>query len=126
MKIQYLVGTSSYTPFYEIKNNNGMDIINKQLSMSVPLITGACLKDNHNIQNIYVGKEISLKDINERNYWIQKYDLPIDHLIDIALKGYKRACVLNYKKYDSVVVGVKDNDIIVPDYYALKNRIESL
>jgi len=34
--------------------------------------------------------------------------------------------LLNFKKYDQVMVGVDKNSIIVPDYYALKKLIFQL
>ena len=43
--------------------------------------------------------------------------------MEIALQGFKRACLLNYKKYDQIIVGVGEKDIVVPDYFALKKII---
>lgn len=122
-KISYLVGTSSFTKQMNINEKENVDFINKQLSLSIPLITGVKIEEKKETKQIFVGKEISLDHINEKNYWVQKYDIPLEKLTDLLLLGFKRACVLNFKKYDSVIVGVHDEDIVVPDYYALKKMI---
>ena len=122
-KISYLVGTSSFTKQMNINEKENVDFINKQLSLSIPLITGVKIEEKKETKQIFVGKEISLDHINENNYWVQKYDIPLEKLTDLLLLGFKRACVLNFKKYDSVIVGVHDEDIVVPDYYALKKMI---
>ena len=122
-KISYLVGTSSFTKQMNINEEENVDFINKQLSLSIPLITGVKIEDKKQVKQIFVGKEISLDHINENNYWLQKYDIALEELTDILLQGFKRACILNFKKYDSVIVGVHEKDIVVPDYYALKKMI---
>jgi len=127
MKIQFTLGTSSFTPIMDIDNHNA-NVLERQLQISVPLITSVKLMKKNNkkeqIKNIYVGKEINLKTISKHNYWLTKYDISIEDVIDICLQGYKRACLLNYKRYDQIVVGVDANDEIVPDYYALKAKIK--
>ena len=71
-KISYLVGTSSFTKQMNINEEENVDFINKQLSLSIPLITGVKIEDKKQVKQIFVGKEISLDHINENNYWLQK------------------------------------------------------
>lgn len=123
MKIQYTIGTHSYTE--EMKDIN-LSFLNRQLKLSTPLITQVKLIYRNEIQTIFVGKEITLEELSKRNYFMHKYDLSFDEMVSISLKGYKRACLLNYKKYDSIIVGVKKGDKIVPDYYALKREVIKL
>ena len=66
-----------------------------------------------------------MRCLQKDNYWIKKYDLILDDLIELVLNGYERACLLNYKKYDQVIVGVCNDDIIVPDYYALRSKLNN-
>ena len=96
-KISYLVGTSSFTKQMNINEEENVDFINKQLSLSIPLITGVKIEDKKQVKQIFVGKEISLDHINENNYWLQKYDIALEELTDILLQGFKRACILNFK-----------------------------
>ena len=120
MKISYVIGTNSYTKEVNLTSNESLEIMNKQLSLSIPLITGAKIKRKKRVKQIFVGKELSLSSLHKNNFWLQKYDLSLEEVMDIALQGYKRACLLNYKKYDQILVGVHDEDIIVPDYFSLK------
>ena len=76
-KISYLVGTSSFTKQMNINEKENVDFINKQLSLSIPLITGVKIEEKKETKQIFVGKEISLDHINENNYWVQKYDIPL-------------------------------------------------
>ena len=123
MKISYVIGTNSYTKEVNLTSNESLEIMNKQLSLSIPLITGAKIKRKKQIKKIFVGKELSLSSLHKNNFWLQKYDLSLEEVMDIALQGYKRACLLNYKKYDQILVGVHDEDIIVPDYFSLKKLV---
>lgn len=124
ISVKYQIGKSSVTKEFSINNQIP---IQKQLHLSLPLITGATihLPIEKNIK-IIIGKEINLDQINLEKYKIEKYDIDISELADLALKGYRKACLLNYKKYDSVVVGVKDDDMIVSDFLSLKRIIDSL
>ena len=122
-QISYVIGKSSYTKKMNIEDAENIEIMNKQLSLSIPLITGVKIENKKEIKNIFVGKEINLQSIISKNYWTEKYELSIDELMEIALQGFKRACLLNYKKYDQIIVGVAEEDIIVPDYFALKKII---
>ena len=125
LKIQYIIGKSCVSKDYNFANN--MNVLNKQFLLSIPLITGVRIKYKKNkkkyLQKIYVGKELYLKDIIREEYLLNKYNLEVSDVADIAVMGYKRACLLNFKKYDQVMVGVDDNSIIVPDYYALKKLL---
>lgn len=125
LKIQYMIGKSSLSEKYPI--NEHPSILKKQFEISIPLITGAKItyrkhKQNH-LEKIYVGKEIPLKEIVREEDLLEKYDITLDDLADLAVLGYDRVCLLNFKKYDTVIVGVEKNAIVVPDYYALKNKI---
>ena len=122
-QISYVIGKSSYTKKMNIEDAENIEIMNKQLSLSIPLITGVKIENKKEIKNIFVGKEINLQSIISKNYWTEKYELSIDELMEIALQGFKRACLLNYKKYDQIIVGVGEKDIVVPDYFALKKII---
>ena len=122
MTVRYTLGVNSFTN----ETKDYQELLNKQISLSLPLITGALiLKGKKEEQKIYVGKEINLHCLQKDNYWIKKYDLILDDLIELVLNGYERACLLNYKKYDQVIVGVCNDDIIVPDYYALRSKLNS-
>ena len=122
MTVRYTLGLNSFTN----ETKDYQELLNKQISLSLPLITGVLiLKGKKEEQKIYVGKEINLHCLQKDNYWIKKYDLLLDDLVELALNGYERACLLNYKKYDQVVVGVKKSDIIVPDYYALRAKLNA-
>ena len=123
MKISYVIGTNSYTKEVNLTSNESLEIMNKQLSLSIPLITGAKIKRKKRVKQIFVGKELSLSSLHKNNFWLQKYDLSLEEVMDIALQGYKRACLLNYKKYDQILVGVHDEDIIVPDYKKKKKLV---
>ena len=123
MKISYVIGTNSYTKEVNLTSNESLEIMNKQLSLSIPLITGAKIKRKKRVKQIFVGKELSLSSLHKNNFWLQKYDLSLEEVMDIALQGYKRACLLNYKKYDQILVGVHDEDITVPDYFSLKKLV---
>ena len=122
-RISYVIGKSSYTKKIDIGDRENIEIMNKQLSLSIPLITGAKIENKKETKKIFVGKEIDLQSITTKNYWLEKYELSLDELMEIALQGFKRACLLNYKKYDQIIVGVGEKDIVVPDYFALKKII---
>ena len=122
-RISYVIGKSSYTKKIDIGDRENIEIMNKQLSLSIPLITGAKIENKKETKKIFVGKEIDLQSISTKNYWLEKYELSLDELMEIALHGFKRACLLNYKKYDQIIVGVGEKDIVVPDYFALKKII---
>lgn len=122
-QISYIIGKSSYTKKINIEDRENIEIMNKQFSLSIPLITGVKIENKREIKKIFVGKEIDLQSITTKNYWLEKYELSLEELMEIALQGFKRACLLNYKKYDQIIVGVGEKDIIVPDYFALKKFI---
>lgn len=122
MTVKYTLGVNSFTN--ETKDYEGL--LNKQINLSLPLITSALiLKGKKEEQKIYVGKEIDLHCLQKDNYWVKKYDLLFEELVELALNGYKRACLLNYKKYDQVLIGVRESEIIVPDYYALRAKLNA-
>jgi len=128
VKVQYMVGKSCVSEEFNLSNN--LNFLNKQFHLSIPLITGVRIKYTKNkkkyLHKIYVGKEIKLKEFIHQEYLLDKYDLDISDIADLGVLGYDRACLLNFKKYDQVMVGVDKNSIIVPDYYALKKLIFQL
>ena len=122
--VKYHIGKKAFTKEYPITNPVP---INKQLNISLPLITGATIylpieKDI----NILVGKEIDLNQIALDQHKIEKYNLNIDELAKLSLEGFNKACLLNFKKYDQIIVGVNDDDLVVTDYFALKRIIDGL
>ena len=118
--IEYQIGNSAFTN----RLTNDFDrLVTKQLGITIPLITSVRLENDDDSKRIYVGKEIDLNSVHEYNYYIKKYDIDMGDLLDISSKGYNKACILNYKKYDLVIVGIDDTSEIVPDYYALKKKI---
>ena len=124
MKVQYMLGTLSYTNETEICNT---EVLEKQLKLPIPLITAVQIltKKHKKLKKIYVGKEIQL-DSYQTNYSIEHYDISFEDCVDLLLQGYKRACLLNYKKYDQILVGVKEEDEVVPDYFGLRTSLEKL
>lgn len=125
MKIQYQLGTKSFTSEMDIDN---IHVINKQLGISKPMITSAIITGNNGyLKRIYIGRKIDLyPNTISQTYYTEKYDLSLDELIDLYLEGYTSVCLLNYKKYDQVVVGLHEDDEVVPDYYSLRDRIKNL
>lgn len=119
--LQFYIGKNSLT-----KETKGypFEFLEKQLSLSIPLITGMIItfqkKKKKWNQRVYVGRELKIQDIQKNPNLLEKYNINLEELADIAVEGYQKVCILNYKKYDSVLVGVKDEDLIVPDYFALK------
>lgn len=122
--VKYHIGKNSFTKEYPVTNPVP---INKQLNISLPLITGATIhlpieKD----VKILVGKEINLNQIALDKPKLEEYNLNLDLLADLSLKGYSKACLLNFKKYDQIVVGINNDDMIVNDYNDLKKIIDGL
>ncbi len=122
--VKYQIGEKCFTKDFPV--TNPVPIL-KQLRLSLPLITGATIKLplKENI-NILIGKEINLDKISLEKYKIEKYDLNLDQLADLSLKGYKKACLLSFKKYDQIIIGVKEQDIVVADYFSLKRIVDAL
>lgn len=120
-KITYRIGVSSWTEKNSMQEN--LAFLDKQLHLSIPLITGADICSKKKKIKIYVGKEINLKEYSKETYLREKFDISLETLADIAVQGYDRACLLNYKKYDQVIIGVEEDALIVPDYFALKTNI---
>ena len=120
-KITYRIGVSSWTEKNSMQEN--LAFLDKQLLLSIPLITGADICSKKKKIKIYVGKEINLKEYSKETYLREKFVIPLETLADIAVQGYDRACLLNYKKYDQVIIGVEEDALIVPDYFALKTNI---
>lgn len=122
LRIQYVIGKDCFSPEYSLENS--FAFLNKQFGLSIPLITGIYIKyykkRKKYLQKIYVGKEIRWRDFIKEEEQLEKYNLDLSDLADVAVLGYERACLLNFKKYEPIVVGVKNEDIIVPDYYSLK------
>ena len=122
--LQFLIGKNSLTKENQV---SPFDLLEKQLSLSIPLITGMNItfqkKKKKWNQRVYVGRELKIQDLQKNPSLLEKYNINLEELADIAVEGFQKVCVLNYKKYDSVLVGVSDEDLIVPDYFALKKYI---
>ena len=99
--VKYHIGENSVTKEYPVTNPIP---INKQLNISLPLITGATihLPIEKDIK-ILVGKEINLNQIALDKPKLEKYDLNLDELADLSLKEYSKACLLNFKKYNQII-----------------------
>ena len=122
----YGIGKQARTREYSIYQSEFLIPLQKQLSLSFPLITSITLqKEEEHLKkelfSIYVGKEITLNRLND--YYIQKYDIDEDELERFRDAGYERVCLLSYKKYDLVLVGLKKQDKVVSDYFALKRNL---
>lgn len=125
----YGIGRLGKTKEYSCYTSNFLVPLNKQLQNQVPLITSITLSVNSSsfkrkLFSIYVGKELNLNSIND--YYIEKYDLDQEELEKFRDAGYGRVCLLNYKKYDTFLIGLKSRDRVVPDYYALKRKLDQL
>lgn len=125
----YGIGKQARTKEYSFYNSCFLEPLNKQSSLSIPLITSVTLKaknvfEQQELFSIYVGKEIYLNCYND--YYIDKYDIDVDELERYRDAGYERVCLLNYKKYDLVMIGLRKQDRVVPDYYALKRDLMRL
>lgn len=124
MKIQYILGTNSYTHMYDL--NDDYSVLERQLQLSFPIVTSVKLIENKKksvSKQIFVGKEIDLQK-NSAHFWLEKYNLTYEDIADIYLQGFKKACLLNYKKYDQIIVGMREEDEAVPDYFALKEKVK--
>ena len=55
-RISYVIGKSSYTKKIDIGDRENIEIMNKQLSLSIPLITGAKIENKKETKKIFVGK----------------------------------------------------------------------
>lgn len=129
LSLIYGIGKKAYTKEYSLNQDCFLKPLQKQISLSFPLVTSVTLrvkksKISKDLFSIYVGKELNLKNYND--YYIQKYDLDLDELERLRDAGFERVCLLNYKKYDLVLIGLQKDDIVVPDYYALKRNILNL
>ena len=122
--LQFYIGKNSLTKENQV---SPFKLLEKQLSLSIPLITGMKItfqkKKKKWNQKVYVGRELKIEDLQKNPSLLEKYNINFEELADIAVEGYQKVCLLNYKKYDSVLVGVKEEDLIVPDYFALKKYI---
>ncbi len=125
MKVKYQIGTKSYTNEIDINNYS---VIQKQLHLSFPMITSVLIYNNDGFQKrIYIGKKLELcPNTNYQTYFAEKYELSLEELIDLYLDGYTSVCLLNYKKYDQFLVGLSEDDEVVPDYYSLKERLATI
>ena len=133
--LTYGVGVHAKTKEYKLESDSNIDFINQQLKMSIPVLTHATIhvKMNHpshplknDLYTIYIGKEFDIDTFlyHEENY--SKYDISTVDILKLMMKGFTRFCLLNYKKYDQVIVGLKENDRVVTDYYALRTNINKM
>ena len=131
LSLFYGIGSKAKTREYLLSNENYLKPLEKQSLLSFPLITSITIravskenKGRNNLFSIYVGKELRLNSTND--YYVSKYDLDEEELIRLRNEGYTRVCLLNYKKYDLVMVGLHKSDRVVPDYFALKRDVAKL
>lgn len=131
LSLFYGIGSRAKTREYLMTNDNYLKPLEKQSLLSFPLITSitvrAVSKENHkknNLFSIYVGKELRLNATND--YYVSKYGLDEEELTRLRNEGYDRVCLLNYKKYDLVMVGLNKCDKVVPDYFALRRDVNKL
>lgn len=122
----YGIGKSARTKEYSFYNSTFWRPLEKQSILSYPLITSVTVKSKQNEESrdlfsIYVGKEFSFRYLTE--HVIEKYDMDIKELKELYKAGYDRFCLLNYKKYDTVLVGLRKDDRVVPDYFTLKQML---
>ena len=122
----YGYGKQGKSKEYTFYNSCFLEPLQKQISSSIPLITSVTLTSSSKkaLFSIYVGKELYLSSIDD--YYIEKYDLDIEELERFSDAGYQRICLLNYKKYDVVLIGLGPNDRVVSDYFALKREMVKL
>jgi len=129
LSLTYGIGKCAKTKEYQFYNSQFLEPLKKQISISIPLITSATLHSSfeHKKQplfSIYVGKELNTHCSN--NYYLDKYDLDEEELERYRDAGYERVCLLNYKKYDVVLIGLNKEDKVVSDYYALRRDLLKL
>ncbi len=124
MKLVYVLGLKSLSKIYDIDD---MSFLDKQFSIRVPLITSVKLLYNGKLfKNIYVGKEMNLYTLINNKYYIDKYELDNEELLLMSLKGYKKVCLLNYNRFESKMIGLNQDDIVVSDYYALRTKLTNI
>jgi len=130
LSLVYGIGAQAKSKEYSLYEKNLWDPLKKQEHLSFPVITSITVRatipkyKKNDLFSIYVGKELNLRHFND--YYLQKYDLDEEELMDFKNQGYERVCLLNYKKYDLVMIGLKKFDKVVPDYYALKRDVTKL
>ena len=130
LSVVYGIGSHAKTKAYDFASKRFLDPLEKQTRLSFPLITSITIrmmeKDEkiHELFSIYVGKELNLHAYND--YYIQKYELDLEELNHLKKEGYDRVCLLNYKKYDMVLIGLKKQDKVVPDYFHLRKDLMKL
>ncbi len=124
----YGIGSVGKTREYSFHNDNYLKPLHLQHSLSIPLITSITVRAyvskmnrKNDLFSIYVGKELFLNE--ENDYYIKKYDLETSEIKRLQQEGFERVCLLNYKKYDFVLVGLQKEDKVVPDYYSLKREM---
>ena len=124
----YGIGSVGKTREYSFRSENYLNPLHLQNTLSIPLITSVTVrgylskkKCKNDLFSIYVGKELFLNEKNE--YYIDKYDLDVSSLERFQKEGFERVCLLNYNKYDFVLVGLQKEDKVVPDYYSLKREM---
>lgn len=129
--LYYGIGSVAKTREYLLSSERCFEPLYKQSSLSFPLITSMTVraiskdkKKKNNLFSIYVGKELRLNSSNE--YYIEKYGLDEEEMNRLRTEGFQRVCLLNYKKYDVVMVGLHKEDKVVPDYFALKRNLTKL
>lgn len=128
--ICYGIGNKAKSNEYILNSKFDLDPINKQIELTFPIVTSATIhmeQKDKNIKNelcrIYVGKEFDLQEFLFHDENLEKYEIDQTDILKLMLQGYHRFCLLNYKKYDQIIVGLKEHDLVVSDYFALKTNI---
>ncbi len=119
--VKYLIGINCVTKeqafnldYLETKND----------FTSQPLITGALIIPEQ--IKILIGQEIDLHNIQKAKNILKQNNITIKDLTDLALNGYARACIVQNKKYERVIVGLDDNDFVVKNIKSLKILLQKI
>lgn len=119
----YGVGTNAKTKEFYFSNAEFLKPIETQKQLSFPLITSFTLNIQKEKQegktklfSIYVGKEIN---INQSIF----YEIDKKEVQELRKNGYKKACLLNYKEDNQILVGLNEQDKVVENYRKLKMEL---
>lgn len=122
----YGIGACAKTKEYSFYNSSFWIPLEKQEELSYPIITSVTLKQNEkeqskNLFSIYVGKEFLFRYLTE--HVIEKYHLDQEELKELYQAGFERFCLLNYKKDNAILVGLRKDDKVVSDYFTLRQNL---
>lgn len=122
--VKYLIGINCETK----EQTFNLDYLESKNDFSaMPLITGALIRFNLPDQiKILIGQEIDLHNIQKAKNLLKRNHITINDLTDLILNGYDRACIVQNKKYERVVVGLDDKDFVVKNFKTLKLLLEKI